>query len=295
MEKQEQENSEKKQWEYVYITKHLVSKESEAYGFDKELEMGTPVVVSGKFGLDIAEIRGKKGCHQDGKKPKGCSKSYYPIKRVATEEDLQQLENNKALEQEAFDLCKAEIERLGLEMKLVLVHKMLQDKLMFYFSSEHRVDFRELVKSLVARFHTRVELRQIGVRDEAAILGGVGVCGRELCCSSVAHKAPGVSIRMAKDQNLSLNTEKISGCCGRLLCCLSYEEKFYREEQKKHPSVRNKVFIDGESFHVTDVNLLTQKITLHGKKRSMLVLHLDDIFRNDDTNRWEADPEVMEE
>ncbi len=290
MEKQEHHASNKQSWEHLYITRHIASKETEIYGFHQPIEPGTTVVVSGKFGLDLAEVLGRKSCNH-----KGCTKQYYPIDRVATPEDIDIQEKNRSLEEEAFQVCKSEIDRLGLDMKLVLVHKMMQDKLMFYFSSEHRVDFRELVKSLVARFHTRVELRQIGVRDEASILGGVGMCGRVLCCNGITDKAPSVSIKMAKDQNVSLNSEKISGCCGRLLCCLSYEEAFYREEQKKHPSVRNKVFINEESFHVTDVNLLTQKITLHGRKRSMLFLHLDQIYRNNHSNRWEADPSVLED
>ncbi len=290
MGKKDNNTPEKKSWDNVYITRHTVSKETELYGSNESIETGSSVVVRGKFGLDIAEVLGKKECsHQ------GCSKKYFPIERIATVEDLASQEEHKEIEQSAFELCKSEIDRLKLDMKLVAVHRMIENKLMFYFSSEHRVDFRELIKSLVAKFHTRVELRQIGVRDEAALLGGMGVCGRVLCCHTVTEKAPAVSIKMAKDQNLSLNSEKISGCCGRLLCCLSYEEEFYREEQKKHPSVRNKVFIDNQSYHVTDVNLLTQKISLHGRGASMIFLHLDDVFRNPTTNRWEASPEVLEQ
>lgn len=290
MEKHEHNTPEKGTYEFVYIARHVASQEIELYGYHQSIEAGTQVVVASKFGLDLAEILGQKTCQGHG-----CTKTYYPIQRIATEEDMAMAKENRVVEAEAFELCKSEIDRLQLDMKLVLVHKMLQDKLLFYFSSDHRVDFRELVKSLVARFHIRVELRQIGVRDEAAIIGGVGMCGRTLCCNEVNHKAPNVSIKMAKDQNLSLNSEKISGCCGRLLCCLSYEEEFYREEQKKHPSVRNKVFIENESFHVADVNLLTRKITLYGRRRNMLLLHLDDVYRSETTNRWEADPGVLEE
>ncbi len=290
MGKKDNNTPEKQSWDNTYITRHIISKETELYGSNIDIEPGTTVVVRGKFGLDFAEVLGKKGCNHQG-----CSKKYFPIERVATDSDLASQKEHKEVEDSAFKLCKSEIDRLKLDMKLVAVHRMIENKLMFYFSSEHRVDFRELIKSLVARFHTRVELRQIGVRDEAALLGGVGICGRVLCCHGVTEKAPSVSIKMAKDQNLSLNSEKISGCCGRLLCCLSYEEEFYREEQKKHPSVRNKVFIDNQSYHVTDVNLLTQKISLHGRGASMLFLHLDDVFRNPTTNRWEAKPEVLEE
>jgi cell fate regulator YaaT (PSP1 superfamily) len=159
-----------------------------------------------------------------------------PVIRIATEEDAQKNEQNIKREREAFDICCEKIAAHGLDMKLIDVEYTFDNsKLMFYFSAEGRVDFRELVKDLASVFRTRIELRQIGVRDEAKLLGGLGVCGRPLCCSTFLYDFAQVSIRMAKEQNLSLNSTKISGACGRLMCCLRYECETYEKEGRKTP------------------------------------------------------------
>ena len=148
-------------------------------------------------------------------------------------------------------------------MKLVSVHYLLEEpKILFFFTAESRVDFRELVKDLVSIFKTRIELRQIGVRDEARVLGGLGVCGRGYCCHCVSDKLKPVSIKMAKDQKLSLNSVKISGPCGRLLCCLYYEYGFYCEQHRNLPQEGMRINHDNESWKVTDVNLITGQIKL---------------------------------
>ena len=148
------------------------------------------------------------------------------VVRVATEADMKTLERNKKRADEAFIICKQKIEDRGLEMNLVTAECTFDmNKLLFYFTADGRVDFRELVKDLASVFRTRIELRQIGVRDEAKMIGGLGCCGRELCCSSYLDDFHPVSINMAKDQNLSLNPAKISGVCGRLMCCLKYEHE----------------------------------------------------------------------
>ena len=160
------------------------------------------------------------------------------VVRAATEEDAVKNEQNKIKEEEAFKTCLEKIEHHKLDMKLIEAQYSFDNsKLLFYFTSANRVDFRELVKDLASVFKTRIELRQIGIRDEAKIMGGLGACGRALCCATFLSDFAQVSIKMAKEQNLSLNSGKISGCCGRLMCCLQYEYSTYVEESKKTPPV----------------------------------------------------------
>ena len=159
------------------------------------------------------------------------------IKRVATKADLEQNEKNRAAEAEAAVICKKKIATHKLEMDLVDVEYTFdRSKLIFYFTCESRVDFRELVKDLASTFRTRIELRQIGIRDEAKMMGGLGICGRKFCCANFLTDFVQVSIKMAKEQNFSLNSAKISGACGRLMCCLRYEHEVYDEAIKKTPS-----------------------------------------------------------
>lgn len=151
-----------------------------------------------------------------------------PIMRVANDEDIKKVEENKIKEKEAHDICLKKIESFGLDMALTDVEYTFDgSKIIFYFTADGRVDFRELVKSLASEFHTRIELRQIGVRDEAKMLGGLGICGRPFCCSTFLNDFHSVSIKMAKEQGLSLSPGKISGTCGRLMCCLKYEQNSY--------------------------------------------------------------------
>ena len=161
-----------------------------------------------------------------------------PILRVATREDRRTLEQNRKKEERAFQVCQQKIAYRKLKMNLVDVECTFDNsKLLFYFTADNRVDFRELVKDLAAVFRTRIELRQIGVRDKAKILGGIGICGREFCCKGHLQDFQPVSIRMAKEQGLSLNPTKISGCCGRLMCCLKYEQNVYEELLRITPKV----------------------------------------------------------
>ena len=156
--------------------------------------------------------------------------------RIATEKDLAVVERNKAKEKECFAICQEKILQHGLDMKLVDVEYSFEgNKILFLFTSEGRVDFRALVKDLASKFHTRIELRQIGVRDEAKMLGGLGICGKPFCCSTFLEDFHPVSIKMAKVQNLSLNPTKISGTCGRLMCCLKYEQEAYEDAVKRLP------------------------------------------------------------
>lgn len=185
-----------------------------------------------------------------------------PVIRVATAEDDKTEEKNKAKEKEAFRICLEKIARHKLEMKLVEAEYTFDNnKLLFYFTADGRIDFRELVKDLAAVFRTRIELRQIGVRDETKILGGIGICGRELCCKSYLSEFAPVSIKMAKEQNLSLNPTKISGVCGRLMCCLKNEEETYEYLNSRLPYVGDTVTTDdGFRGEVQSVNVLRQQV-----------------------------------
>jgi len=185
-----------------------------------------------------------------------------PVIRVATKDDDRIFEENKKKEKEAFAVCLEKIEKHELEMKLVDVEYTFdRNKILFYFTADGRVDFRELVKDLAHVYRTRIELRQIGVRDETKSMGGYGICGRPFCCHAWQTDFVPVSIRMAKDQNLSLNPTKISGSCGRLMCCIKYEEDVYKELNKKLPKVGDTAITeDGFPCTVDSVNILKQKI-----------------------------------
>ena len=190
-----------------------------------------------------------------------------PVLRVATAADLRVAEQNKKREAEAFDICKKKIAEHGLDMKLVDVECNFEgNKITFFFTSDGRVDFRELVKDLASVFRSRIELRQIGVRDEAKMLGGLGICGRPFCCSQFLSEFYPVSTKMAKVQNMSLNPKKISGCCGRLMCCLRYEQEAYEDLVKTVP--KNGAFVETPDGYgnITQVNLLRQtvKVKLDG-------------------------------
>lgn len=183
------------------------------------------------------------------------------VVRAASEEDRLHHEENKKKEREAFDICLEKIEKHELDMKLVDVQYTFDNsKLLFYFTSAGRVDFRELVKDLASVFKTRIELRQIGIRDEAKLLGGLGACGRPLCCTTFLSDFTQVSIKMAKEQSLSLNTGKISGCCGRLMCCLAYEYSTYAEESAKTPPVDSVVKTPDGIGTVTEISPLAGNV-----------------------------------
>lgn len=204
-----------------------------------------------------------------------------PVLRIATQKDLDTAKANEQKEKEAFKICLEKIAARKLDMKLVDVEYTFdQSKILFYFTSDGRVDFRELVKDLASVFRVRIELRQIGVRDEAKMLGGLGICGRKLCCSSHLGGFEPVSIKMAKEQNLSLNPTKISGTCSRLMCCLKYEQEAYEDLLKTTPSVGSYVKSPEGKGVVSDVNLLKGilKVAI-GKDEDKVIktYHVDDI------------------
>jgi len=213
---------------------------SKVYTFaagDLELRPGDRVVLETERGTALGKIVSSPE-ELDGPPAQPLKK----VLRVANEEDLQTEEKNRVFEREAFEECGKCIRERNLPMKLLSVESLFdRSKVVFYFASEGRVDFRELVRELARRFHTRIEMRQVGVRDEAKIVGGVGCCGRELCCAKWLSEFAPISVRMAKSQNIALNPAKISGICGRLMCCLAYEHKMYEELSRGMPKVGKRI------------------------------------------------------
>jgi cell fate regulator YaaT (PSP1 superfamily) len=225
------------------------------------------VLVPTRYGRDLAQIIGPVQRRNS---------TFYEISRIerpASREDLEKSAHNRAQEKDAFRICKEKIEAHQLEMKLVSVHYLLEEsKALFFFTAENRVDFRELVKDLVSVFKTRIELRQIGVRDESRVVGGLGVCGRAYCCHAVSDKLKPVSIKMAKDQNLSLNSMKISGPCGRLLCCLAYEHTFYSEQRRLIPQEGARINYEDTLWKVIEVNVVLGTVKMNAESGQQLIL-----------------------
>ena len=219
---------------------------------DLEVKHGDRVIVETSRGVELGIVR--NGKFEVSEKEFG--KNIKPIIRLATPEDIEKDKENIGRRDEAVRLCKQKIAEYDLQMKLIDAEYTFDDaKLIFYFTAEKRVDFRELVKDLAGHFHVRIELRQIGVRDETRILGGFGPCGRELCCKGWLTDFEPVSIKMAKVQNLSLNPSKISGCCGRLMCCLKYENETYTELKEGLPDAGEIVETKEGLAKVYDVNI----------------------------------------
>ena len=223
-----------------------------------ELEVGDSVIVETARGVEYGKVvLGKREVDEGS-----ITSTLKPVLRKATTEDDRKNEANKAKCKDAFNICLEKIAKHGLDMKLIDVEYTFDNnKVLFYFTADGRIDFRELVKDLAAVFKTRIELRQIGVRDETKIMGGIGICGRELCCHTHLSDFVPVSIKMAKEQNLSLNPAKISGVCGRLMCCLKNEQETYEYLNDKLPNVGDFVkTIDGCKGEVNSVSVLRQKV-----------------------------------
>lgn len=246
----------------------------------EDLKAQDTVVVPTRYGRDLAEVVGRVTSAANP----GVG-DIALIERPADTADLERLHKDEQREEEAFRICRDKISAHKLDMKLVSVHYLLEEpKILFFFTAENRVDFRELVKDLVGIFKTRIELRQIGVRDESRVVGGLGVCGRGYCCHAVSDKLKPVSIKMAKDQNLSLNSMKISGPCGRLLCCLAYEHGFYHEERRSMPPEGCRINHDGVNWKVTEVNPVAGRLKIVGEDGRQIYLPRDRFERAD--GRW---------
>lgn len=231
------------------------------YYFDPKnykFRLGDHVIVETARGIEYGTVSGKV---QEVPEEK-IIQPLKPVLRPATAEDDARAKRNREKEREAIAICKEKIRKRNLDMKLIdAEYTFDNNKILFYFTADGRIDFRELVKDLAAVFRTRIELRQIGVRDETKILGGVGICGRPLCCSTFLSEFAPVSIKMAKEQNLSLNPTKISGVCGRLMCCLKNEEETYEYLNSKLPGIGDTVTTaSGLQGEVSGVNVLRQKV-----------------------------------
>lgn len=225
---------------------------------DLDIKKGDHVIVETARGIEYGTmVSDAREIEEDG-----VVQPLKPVLRIATPKDDEQAAKNKEKEKDAFKICLEKIQAHGLEMKLIdAEYTFDNNKVLFYFTADGRVDFRELVKDLAGVFRTRIELRQIGVRDETKIRGGIGNCGRPLCCHSYLSEFIPVSIKMAKEQGLSLNPTKISGVCGRLMCCLKHEEDTYEELNKKLPNPGDRVTTpEGDEGEVHSVNVLRQRV-----------------------------------
>jgi cell fate regulator YaaT (PSP1 superfamily) len=237
------------------------------------------VVVNTRYGTEL-------GCVQGAVRSES-TKELQSVLRKATQGDLESFESNRQREEKAFRICRDKIAEHSLGMKLISAHYLLEEaKILFYFTAESRVDFRELVRDLVAVFKKRIELRQIGVRDESRVIGGMGICGRTFCCHGVTDKLRAVSIKMAKEQNLTLNSMKISGPCGRLLCCLSYEYENYREIRRSLPQEGSRLKVDGSSYRVSDINVFLQQVRLDGEDGASVFVGFQCFHYDQEGQRW---------
>ena len=252
-----------------------------AYSFDPAgitAEIGESVIVETQNGTEMGTVSAAN--HEVDND--AIVKPLRKVLRKATENDLARRDENKRKEKEAFGICEELVLAHKLDMKLVDVeYSFDSSKIVFFFTSDGRVDFRELVKDLASRFHTRIELRQIGVRDEAKMLGGLGICGRPYCCKQFLNDFQPVSIKMAKEQGLSLNPTKISGSCGRLMCCLKYEQDAYEYLNSLTPGVGATVKTPQGNAVVTDANLMTGYLTvrLTDSDSMPFKIHRDDVKR----------------
>lgn len=235
---------------------------------DVKTKRGDFVVVPTKYGIDLARV-----CGEITSIIQAEPEDIVTIIRAATAHDLKNKEENQKRAENAAKIFKEKVRQNSLNMKFIACHFLPEEpKALFFFSSDNRIDFRKLVKDLVSIFKMRVELRQIGVRDESRIIGGLGCCGRPYCCNSITDKVQPVSIKMAKEQNISLNSTKISGQCGRLLCCLAYEYAWYSEARKKMPPEGIKLPYDHTVFKITEINPLTGMLSLLGEDGRMLTV-----------------------
>ncbi len=258
----------------VGISFHTAGKifDFDSQGF--ELSPGDKVIVETERGRALGTVvRKTREISPEDAPPKLKS-----ILRLAEENDLQMAHSNSLREKEALQFCQQRVKQRKMEMKLVRAEYLFDgSKIIFYFTADGRVDFRELVRDLAQHFRTRIEMRQIGVRDEAKQVGGLGICGRELCCSSHLREFVPVSVKMAKAQGLALNPTKISGQCGRLLCCLAYEYETYNEMKKTLPKCGKRVQIEAGQVEVISRDILAQKVTVCSRSGVRSQMHIDEL------------------
>ena len=261
-----------------------------------DLKKGDHVIVETAVGVEYGEVALEKKQVTDDQ----VKKPVKEIMRKANEKDDKKYAENQEKEKKAFQTCKEKIKKHGLEMKLIKVEYTFDGKkIMFYFTADGRVDFRELVKDLASVFRTRIELRQVGVRDEAKLIGGIGMCGRELCCSTFLPSFAPVTIKMAKEQNLSLNPTKISGICGRLMCCLKNEQESYEYLNSSLPDVGEKVkTFDGFEGEVASVNVIKQEVKIvveEGEDREIKTYNVSELKFKPKKKKFDLAAEELKE
>lgn len=236
---------------------------------DASIKTDDLVIVDSEYGGDYGRVVAIRDT----------GKTTLPIIRKATKDDLKKYEENKIDAKEALDFCALQAKLLDLDMHLVKADYTIdRTKLTFVYTSDDRVDFRELLKILAANFHCRIELRQIGARDKAKMVKGVGPCGRELCCGKFINDFDMVSINMAKNQLLALNIQKLSGHCGKLMCCLKYEDEAYKELREGLPKLNAPVEYEGENYRVTSMNVIARTCKLENKQNTIFIT-LDDLLK----------------
>ncbi len=268
---------------------------------DDDIKKGDLVIVDTSRGLESGEVVTDIRELPQAEKPSGYVPYIRRIHRKATRADLARVADNKEREKEAFEICQEKIREHRLPMNLINVRYTFDvNKIIFYFTAEGRIDFRELVRDLAYIFKTRIELRQVGIREEAKMLGGVGCCGRKLCCSTFLGDFAQVSIRMAKEQNLSLNPTKISGVCGRLLCCLEFESEYYHEcyianNPVYEPHQNDRVIVDDGEGRVVSINLTRKTATILLDSNKTAVVRWEDILPADGETivKFKNDPEPI--
>ena len=256
---------------------------------DEPIKEDDAVVVETQRGIEYATV-----VTEPFEKP-NVSMEIKPIIRKATKEDLRQFERNKVDAIEARKICQEESDRLDLQMNVISAEYTLdRAKITFIYLADDRVDFRELLKVLASIFHCRIDLRQIGTRDKAKMVSGVGVCGRELCCAKFIGDFDRISINMAKNQLLALNIQKLSGQCGNLMCCLRFEDDAYKELRKDLPKLNSQVEYEGERFRVTSMNVITKNCKLENPDHAIYI-SLEDLVKKGKYNRKTVKNESEEE
>ncbi|MCY4373939.1 MAG: regulatory iron-sulfur-containing complex subunit RicT [Spirochaetaceae bacterium] len=251
-----------------------------------DLDAEASVIVPTRHGSEIGRVLGTV---RDEAELRGAE--LFEVIRQAEAEDLDGYERNRELADDLLRSCRRRLDGLNLAIKLAAAHIVFSGgTLILYFTAEKRVDFRRLVGELSEEVGLRIDLQQIGMRDETRIVGGAGICGRVLCCNGVTDRRPRVTVRMARDQGLSLDTRRISGQCGRLLCCLSYEYDYYQEVRRSVPKEGKSVYYQGDRFRVLELNALTRRARISGADGAVLGVGFEDFGFDEANRRWEVSP-----
>ncbi len=265
------EDTPQEQIKYDYYVAIKMNASAKAYFFStniSDLKIGEYVVIETVRGLELGKVDTEVLPMEKYK----LTLELKPIIRRASEEDIANAKENLTLAQNALEICTREVKNLNLDMRLITCEYTLdRSKVIFSYLADNRVDFRELLKVLAAQLHCRIELRQIGTRDKAKIVGGIGICGLPLCCSTFLNEFDGISINRAKNQMLSLNIPKLSGHCGKLICCLKYEDDAYTELKEGYPRLGTRIIYNNEQFKITSMNVLTRQIKLENSENVVFV------------------------